>query len=380
MAKEKSRRRGDGSVYKRADGRYSGFITLEDHKRKYFYGKTEREVERKIWVAQRELEQGKLATGPQQTVKQFLEYWLEDVRKPQLRPGSYQLYRCIIHAHLIPALGHLKLQKLTPQHIQKFYAEKQRTGASPNRIRTMHNVLHKALEHARRLGLVGINASAGADLPRVDTPEGKTLTPEQAHRLIAAAKKEWMRTVLIVALATGMREGELLGLHWEDVHLDEGYLDVKWTLSYVATHGFVMGEPKTRSGRRTITLAPFVREVLSKHRVAQEQERVKKGWKEDTGLVFPNTAGGFLSSSTLRARFYSLLKRAGVPAMHFHELRHSAATLLLSMGIPMKTVQAILGHASYAITANIYGHVTREMHEEAAHAMERFLRHDKLSE
>jgi integrase len=379
MAKEKPRRRGDGSVYKRSDGRYSGFITLEDHKRKYFYGKTEREVERKIRAAQRELEQGTLATGPQQTVKQFLEYWLEDVRKSQLRLGSYRVYRSVINVHLIPALGHLKLQKVTPQHIQKFYAEKQRTGASPNRIRAIHNVLHKALGHAKRLGLVGTNASTGADLPRVDTPEGKTLTPEQAHRLIAAAKKEWMRSTLIVALATGMREGELLGLHWEDVHLDEGYLEVKWAVSYISSHGFVMGEPKTKSGRRTITLAPFVREVLREHRVVQEQERVRKSWKEDTGLVFPNNHGKFLSSSTLRARFYSLLRRAGVPRMHFHELRHSAATLLLSMGIPMKTVQAILGHASYTITANIYGHVTPAMQEEAANAMERFLRRDKLS-
>jgi integrase len=379
MAKERPRRRGDGSVYKRADGRYSGFITLEDHKRKYFYGKTEREVERKIRAAQRELEQGTLATGPEQTVKQFLEYWIEDVRKSQLRLGSYELYRSVIHVHIIPALGHLKLRRLTPQHIQRFYAEKQRTGTSPNRIRTIHNVLHKALEHARRLRLVGMNASTGADLPRVDTPEGKTLSPEQAHRLIAAANKEWMRSMLIVALATGMREGELLGLHWEEVYLDEGYLEVKWAVSYVSSHGFVLGEPKTKSGRRTITLAPFVREVLHEHRVAQVRERVQRGWKEDTGLVFPNNNGKFLSPSTPRTRFYALLRRAGLPRMHFHELRHSAATLLLSMGIPMKTVQAILGHATYTITANIYGHVTRDMHEEAANAMERFLRRDELS-
>jgi integrase len=221
-------------------------------------------------------------------VKQFLEYWIEDVRKSQLRLGSYQVYRCVIHVHLIPALGHLKLQKLTPQRIQKFYAEKQRSGASPSRISTMHNVLHKALEHAKRLGLVGTNASTGADLPRVDTPEGKTLTPEEAHRLIAATKKEWMRSMLIVALATGMREGELLGLHWEDVHLDEGYLEVKWTICYISLHGFVMGEPKTKSGRRTITLAPFVREVLREHSVAQERERIRRGWKEGTSLVFPS--------------------------------------------------------------------------------------------
>lgn len=379
MAKERPRRRGDGSVYKRADGRYSGFITLEDHKRKYFYGKTEREVERKIRAAQRELELGTLATGPEQTVKQFLEYWIEDVRKSQLRLGSYELYRRVIRVHIIPALGHLKLQRLTPQHIQRFYAEKQRTGTSPKSIRTIHNVLHKALEHARRLRLVGMNASTGADLPRVDTPEGKTLSPEQAHRLIDAANKEWMHSMLIVALATGMREGELLGLHWEDVHLDEGYLEVKWAVSYVSPHGFVLGEPKTKSGRRTIMLAPFVREVLREHRVTQERERVQRGWREDTGLVFPNNNGMFLSPSTLRARFYALLRRAGLPSMHFHELRHSAATLLLSMGIPMKTVQAILGHATYTITANIYGHVVQDMHEEAANAMERFLRRDELS-
>src|SRR5947209_1158051 len=180
MAKEKPRRRGDGSVYKRADGRYSGFITLEDHKRKYFYGKTEREVERKIRVAQRELEQGMLATGPQQTVKQFLEYWLEDVHKAQIRLGSYRVYRCVIHVHLIPALGHLKLQKLTARHVQHFYGEKLRAGATPNRIHTIQAVLHKALEHAKRLGLVGVNVSDGADLPKMDDPERKVLTPEQA--------------------------------------------------------------------------------------------------------------------------------------------------------------------------------------------------------
>ena len=157
MTKPRRRAKGEGSIYQRKDGRYVAEMTLEDGKRKQFYGKTQKEALEKLRKAQREQEQGILATGPQQTVKQFLEYWLEDVHKLKVRPGTYEVYRTVLDNHLIPVLGHIKLQKLTTQQVQTLYAKKLKEGLSSQRVQTIRAVLHKALDHAKRIKLVGSN-------------------------------------------------------------------------------------------------------------------------------------------------------------------------------------------------------------------------------
>lgn len=375
MGKTKRRKHGEGSVYKRKDGRYSGFITLEDHTRKYFYGGTEQEVVKKIRVALHELEQGTLATGPQQTVKQFLEYWLEDVQKTRVRTVTYENNRFVIDNHLLPALGHIRLQKLTVQHVQAMYVKKLNEGLSPGTIRNIHKVLHTALGYAKRIKLVGMNVSDEVELPRNKQHEVQVLTPEQAQVFLQKIQEHKLEALTTLALTTGLRRGEILGLCWQDIDLEKGSLHVRRTLVYLVSHGFIEGEPKTEMSKRKIVLPHFVIEVLKRHRTLQLEARLKAGtaWV-DRDLVFPNTYGDFLLPQTLYKQFARLLKDLGLPHMRFHDLRHSTATLLLSMGVPMKVVQELLGHSNFSTTANVYSHVLPSMQQEAMDKMDALFR------
>lgn len=372
--KKQARRPGEGTVYQRKDGRWVCEVTLEDHSRKQYYCKTEKEALEKRRIALNELSQGVLATGPQQTLKQYLEYWLEDVYKISVRVTTFRNCRVIIYKHLIPGLGHVKLQKLTAQMVQSFYAKKLRDGATASRVKNIHATLHTALEHARRIKLVSMNVCADVQVPQREKPKQQPLTPKQARLLLQKVREHQLEGLLTLALTTGMREGELLGLRWSDVDLETGLLRIVRTLTYVTGYGCVEGEPKTAKGKRNIILPQFAIDVLKRHRAVQLEKRLKIGaaWV-DRDLVFPDNDGDFLISSTLLGRFYKLLKEIGLPRIRFHDLRHSAATLFLSMGVPMKVIQELLGHSSITITADIYSHVLPSMYREAMDKIGGFL-------
>ena len=366
MAKQKRRGYREGSIYQRKDGRWVAEITLEGGKRKTFYGKTRREVQERLLVALNEQKQGTLALGPQQTVKQFLEYWLEDVHKPTIRPGTYRVYRTILDKHLLPSLGHLQIQKLTPQHIQSFYARLLKEGCSPNRVRAIHQVLHRAFEHAVRVNLVGRNICDLVELPQPVRREMQALSKEQAQQLLAAAHGHRLEVLLTVAVATGMRSGELRSLRWKDIDFPTRSLHVRRSVSRIVGYGYVEGEPKTARSKRKIILPQFVIDALKQHRVQQLAAKLKAGaaW-QDLDLVFCNYYGRFIDTSTLREQFIDLLDDAGLPHMRFHDLRHSAATILLSMGVHPKVVQELLGHSNITMTLNTYSHVLPSMQKDA---------------
>lgn len=374
VRKKQSRRPGEGTVFQRKDGRWVCEITLEDHSRKQYYFKTEKEALEKRRVVQNELAQGILATGPQQTVKQFLEYWLEDAYKVSVRTSTYRNSCIIVHKHLIPGLGHIKLQKLTAQQVQSFYAKKLKGGTAASRIKNIHGTLHTALEHARRIKLISMNVCSDVEVPRQVKQEKQPLTPEQARFLLQKVREHRLEGLLTLALATGMREGELLGLHWSDVDLDKGTLRVARTLTYINGHGSVESEPKTAKSKRNIVLPQFVVETLRRHRMSQLERRLAAGaaWI-DRDLVFPDDDGDFVIAQTLLRRFYKLLQEIGLPRIRFHDLRHSAATLLLSMGVPAKVVQELLGHSTISITMDVYSHVLPSMQKDAMEKMDAFL-------
>jgi len=361
---------GEGSISRRKDGRYQAAITLENHKRRYFYGKTRKEVQDKLNAALHEQKQGVLATGPQQTLKVCLERWLEQVVKLTKRANTYKGYRSAVYYHLIPALGHIRLQKLTIGHLQAFYAE--RAGKlKPATLAHINAALSGALEDALKQGFVGRNVAKLVELPSVERYEGQVLTVEQARKLLEVARGSRLDAVLLVALTTGMRRGELVALHWSDVDLEKGVLQVRYTLSRVRGMGYVEGEPKTKKGRRKILLPSVVVEALREHKTRQGQARVKMGdrWKE-YGLVFCNMYGSFFNPDHVWYLFKKLLKAAGLPSVRFHDLRHSAATVLLAAGVPLKVVSELLGHSSVAITVDIYAHVLPEMQQEAVKRMD----------
>jgi integrase len=362
----KQRGHGEGSVYHRKDGRWAASITLEGRRRKTFYGKTRKEVQEQLKIALRDQQQGMLATGPQQTVKAYLEHWLEEVHKPTIHMSSYIKYRRILNRYIFPSLGHIQVQKLTPQHVQALYAQKLKEGLAAETVRGIHRMLHKALDDAVRWNLVPRNVCDAVTQPRPTRYEIRPLTGEQAQLLLEKARGSRLETILIVALTTGIRRGELLALQWQDINFDEGSLHVCRTMNRIEGKGIMVSEPKTAKSRRKIMLPHLVIEALKQHRVRQLEARLKAGaaWKE-RDLVFCNASGNFLDPANVLRMFGKLLRDAGLPHMRFHDLRHSAATILLTMGVHPKIVQELLGHSQISMTMDTYSHVLPSMQKEA---------------
>ena len=361
---------GEGSITRRKDGRYQGAITLENHKRKYFYGETRKEVQDKVNKALYEQKQGTLVIGQQQTLKVHLERWLEQVCKLTMRPNTYKSYRSVVHRHLIPALGHIKLQKLTIGDLQRFYAEKW-GKLKPGSIAVINAALGDALEDALKQGMVARNVAKLVDLPHAERYEGQILTVEQVHKLLAVARGSRLDALLFMAVTTGLRRGELVALCWDDVDLEKGILQVRHNLTWVYGMGYVVGEPKSKAGRRRIALSSVVVEMLKEHKMRQEQARMKMGkrWQE-YGLIFCNAHGGYFNPGRVWYLFKKLLERAGLPDVRFHDLRHGVATVLLAARMNLKAVSELLGHSSVAITVDIYQGVLPEQQQEIVDKMD----------
>lgn len=282
-----------------------------------------------------------------------------------LEPNTYQQYRSIVRYHLVPALGQIKLQKLTTAIVQALYAQKQQEGKSSRTIAIIHAVLSSALENAISWDLISRNVAKFAKYPTVEHYEAQTLTMEQALKLLEVARGSQIEAMLLFALTTAIRRGKILSLRWEDVDFERSVVFVHRTGNRIVGQGFVEGEPKTKAGRRRIFLPDVAIQALKSHKVAQEQACIKAAEKwVERGIVFSNTIGGFLSTNLVRRRFRELLKNASLPGMRFHDLRHSAATILFVAGVQLKVVSERLGHASIATTADIYSHVLPEMQQE----------------
>lgn len=363
--KKPRRGRGEGAIYWREDRkRWIAELPLEDGNTKYYSGKTYAEAQRKLNQAKLEQQQGRLATGPQQTVQKFLEHWLE-VRKPQIGDNTYTNYLYYLKQHIFPALGQLRLQQLSSRHIDELYAQKLKEGYAAETVRGIHRLLHSALEYAVKWRDVSINVSDRVESPRPVIYEAEVLTLEQATRLLASVKDKRYEALLTLAVTTGMREGELLGLKWGDIDLEEPGLVVRRTVYRKKGHGIVEGEPKTETSKRKILLPQFVLETLLRHRDIQREMREQAGlqWIEND-IVFSTRTGGFISVQHLRRAFKEMLSNANLPIIRFHDLRHSAATILVGMGVHMKQIQKLLGHSSITITMDRYAKALPSMQRE----------------
>ena len=373
------RGRGEGSIYRRKDGRWTAEISLEGGRSKFLYGKTRKEVQEKLKTALYEQQQGALVSGPQQKVGQFLTHWLEDVHKRSIRPRTYERYEEIVRLHLAPGIGHHQLQTLLPQHLQSFYAKKLEEGLSTTTVISFHNVLHKALKTAVRWNLIARNPCDLVSPPRRKRFEIRPLSLQQIQQLLAVARGHRQEALFILALATGMRRGELLGLKWQDLDLERGALQVRRILTRIPSklpgRGFEEAEPKTEKGRRSILLPSFTVEALKQHRLRQTEAKLKAGpaW-QNHDYVFCTSIGTHLNPTRdVLDVLKSFLDKAGLPDIRFHDLRHSSATMLLGMKVHPKIVQEILGHSQIAITLDIYSHVLPTMQEEAMHKIDEAL-------
>jgi integrase len=364
----------EGSIRKRADGRWEARILFPNGERASFYGKTRQDAAQRLARAVHDFEKGIVPVHENQTVSTYLTSWIEGY-KQRRRRTSYERNERTVRLHLIPGLGKISLTALTPQHIETFYTRKLAEGTTAFTVRMCHKVLRQALNDALRLGLVYRNVVPVVRPPRSRTREMAFYNEDQARTLLDAVKGNRLEALLVLALATGMRIGELLALTWDDVELDNGSLIVRANL-VVTTVGKFREEGKTSASRRRIALPSIAVEALRHHRAHQAKERLQLGhaW-QDLNLVFPNTIGGYYDVYNWRAGwFYPLLKRAGLPRIRPHDLRHTAATLLLARGVPVKVVSEMLGHANVGITLSTYGHVLPHMQQLAASVMDDMLR------
>ncbi len=360
---------GEGSIYLRKDGRWTASITTEGRKRKYIYGKTRREVQEQLKIALREQQQGTLLTTPQQSIEQFLRQWLESHRS-SVRIRTYERYEQIVRLHLIPTIGHIQLQKLTAIQVNNLYTKLGKQLSSTT-VNTLHSMLHKALEDAVKWGLLARNVCDAVSVPRRGHYEIKPLTMEQAKILLSAAKGDALEALWVLALTTGMRRGEMLALKWQDINFEQSMLHVRRIFTRAPGRRYIESEPKTEKSKRTIMLTSITVETLKQHRIRQLEARLQMGpeWEEHD-LVFCTSLGTPLNPNTALERFKKLLKKAGLPDMRLHDLRHSIATILLSMGTHPKIVQELLGHNRIQETVDTYSQVLPVIHREAIKNLE----------
>jgi integrase len=306
MAKGKRRAHNEGSVYYEASrDRWIAAVTTSTGKRKKYYFKTEREAIRKKSEALRELEQGTLATGPQRKLGEYLEDWIENVHKGQLRISTYVKYKKLIQ-YIVPELGGVWLQKLTPEQVSRFYTKMgkeggvRKKGLSSKTVHEIHGVLHLALKNAVRWGYVSRNVCDLVDAPSIVSREPTPLTLEQAQAFLKSVREHRLEALLSVAVVTGMRRGELVALRWSNIDFERSILLVLHTVDYIPKYGYVETEPKTKAGKRSISLPSFLVEMLKEHRkgILERQLKVGQAW-ENRDLVFPDLHGGYFNPGYL---------------------------------------------------------------------------------
>ena len=367
----KKRGNGEGSIYRRKDGRWVGQYLVylpTGPKYRYIYGTTRKIVAEKLTKALSDREDGFIFDAGTITLGEYLDRWLSDSVRDTVRENTFVRYEGIVRLHIKPTLGRVKLKSLTPTHIRALYREKLDTGFSKRSVNYVHVTLHKALKSAVADGLIPRNATEGVKSPSPKRREEiRAMTPLEVRALFEAAIGDRYEALYILAVNTGLRQGELLGLRWEDLDLETATLRVRRTLQNGRLY-----PPKSGKGRNVKMTRQTVDAVRShRKRQLEEQIRLARVW-EDQGLVFPNRAGRPLDHTNFYQRdFKKLLDRARLsPTFRFHDLRHTCATLLLSRNVNPKIVQEMLGHATITQTMDTYSHVLPNMQEEAVSALE----------
>jgi integrase len=369
----KKRANGEGSIYRRKDGRWTARISLPNGERKSFYGKTRHEVSTKLSEAQRALAEGlTVPASDRLTLEGYLLQWLQS-RAASVRDSTYVSYEVQIRRHIAPALGRTRLKQLAAPQVQAFYGECLAKGLSPRSVQYIHGVLRQALQAAVKWGLVARNVTDLVEPPRPRKPQIQAFNREQARIFLDTVRGDRLRALYVLALCSGLRRGELLGLRWEDVDLDLGTLAVRNSLVKVKG-GWALSETKTASSRRVVKLPSLAVEGLSQHRLRQVEEKLAAGpaWQE-LGFVFTTRIGTPIDGNNLYREFKQILKAADLPVIPFHGLRHSAATLMLALGVQPKVVAEMLGHSRISVTMDTYSHVLPHLQEEAAAKMDALL-------
>lgn len=373
---------GSGTIRKRADGRWEGKYSLGyDPKtgkliRKSVYGKTQKEVRLALSKIVSEMDSGTYAEPSKMKVSQWLDEWLASYTM-NIKPATRSAYEEHIRVHIKPSLGDIPLKQLSTRDIQQLYTNllKERE-LSPKTVRNIHGVLHRTLEQAKLLGCIRVNPTDAAVTPRVEKKQVETLDAEDIGKFLAAIRGTKYEYPLFVAVFTGLRQGELLGLTWDCVDFENGLLLIN------KQHNRVKGDTEFRFASlkndkaRVLTAADEVMEVLKlqKERQTTWAATLGDGWSNPDHLVFTTEFGRYINNKILYQNFKRIMRKLGKPDLRFHDLRHTYAVNSLRAGDDIKTVQENLGHATASFTLATYAHATPGMKRESAKRMTEFIR------
>jgi integrase len=366
-----------GSIYpwKRA-GQQVGWAGAADvteadgrRRRKVVYAKSQKEAREKLNAILAAHQKGELPTAGRLTLEAWLRKWLD---RGNWRPKTFTHYEWLVAKHIIPSIGRKPLEKLTPSDVDAFLKAKLTAGLSPRTVHHLRACLPNALTLAKRDRLVTMNAAGDSKPIKVSRFDATPLSPKDARVLLDQVKADRLEALYVLAVWTGMRQGEVLGLSWSDVDLDAGLLHVRRQLQRLG------GKPrlvqlKSESSRRTLLLPEPVIEALRQHQMRQQKEPWAAHWDDRWDLVFTGPQGEPLEATAVLRAFQSHLAAAGLPKVRFHDLRHTAASLLAASGVHAKIAQTILGHSNFSTTMDVYSHVAVEQQAEAVEALGRLL-------
>jgi len=324
------------------------------------------------WIrkTQTQVERGMTYSKANVTLGDFIQKWLE-FHKTTVAPNTAVQYKQLTNNYILPEIGKIKLRDLSLSIIEAHYMALQKNGLGASTVRYVHAILRKCLNDAVRRGYIGYNPTLGTILPRIEDKEMVFLDESEILQFLITIQESPYNALYTLAIKTGMRKGELLALKWADLNWQNGTLRVQRQVQRIKGQGLVFRPPKTRAGRRTVQLGQKTLEILRQQyqECKQLANIAGEDWKEH-GLIFPSVVGTPLDGENVTKDFKAQLKKAGVKKIRFHDLRHTAASLLLNNGIPVIVVSKMLGHAKTSTTLNIYGHLMPTMQEQAAQVMD----------
>lgn len=362
----------EGSVHKLPNGRWRGQVSRDGHRLSKVFP-TQREC--LVWVRKNrnQIDDGMTYTSTQLTLGEYIQGWLTNAKSTK-RLTTWVHYDQLYRLYISPNIGCIKLKDLRAEHIQRLYNQLLEKDIGVHTVRKIHALLHCTLKHAVKIGSINLNPASFVDPPRKPTQEVAIFTESQVSQMLVAAKGNRWEALYHLAIVTGMRESELLGLRWTDLDWVQHFLKVERQLQRPNGNGVEFVPPKTRYGRHSIALGENTIQVLRAHNERQQAKRVEAGetWME-YGLIFTTSNGTPIHPRNLLRDFKALLKQAGLPSIRFHDLRHTAASLILNHDVPVIVASRRLGHARASITMDVYGHLIPSMQAEAAEMIDRLV-------
>ena len=363
------RSNGEGTIFKRSDGRWCAAYFDKEYRRHYVYGKTQKEIKQKLKKKMSEVNVSTKGKGI--TVDEWMVQYLDEYKRNEVKETTYWSYMELYEKHIKKSdIGLSELQSLTSQQLQKFYNDKKEQDYNPKTIRHMYVLINSALDKAMQIKLLNENVNRQTVIPKKEAYTAKVLSAQEVKKILENARDDKLYPIIALEIYTGLRKGEIMALKWENISFDQEELHVEGNLCRVVKeinadgskcYEYKIMEPKTAKSKRVVPLLPGAIEALKMQQAMQAQD--KEMYSEiynDQGLVFARCDGTFLSQRAFMDKYHAFLKRYGASDVRFHDLRHTFATLLLEAGEEPKAIQELLGHSTYSTTMDIYAHVTKK--------------------